>query len=371
MGNEEKIIVVHIDTDLGWRGGQQQAFYLHTELLNRNIKSHFICKKNSMFEKKFLEKNIFFRSYSFFGKLDIISALKVASYCKKINANIIHAHSSRALSTALLIKHIYPKAKLVASRRVDFKIGANVFSKGKYLSKKLDKIICISENIKKVMLACGISEEKLEVAVSGVDTDKYKNIIVELDFKQKNNLPENKIIIGTVAALADHKDYPTLMKAAKIILGKRKDVFFCSLGDGRLKEDLLKLSESLGIDENFKFYGHRDDVGKFLKIFDIFVLSSKMEGLGTSIIYAMALGLPIVASNAGGIPEIIKHEKNGLLFEKQNAEMLAEEIMRLLNDNDLRKRLSRQALIDSENFSFKKMTDENLRIYTKVLFGQA
>lgn len=370
MGNDKEIIVVHIDVDIGWRGGQQQAFYLHKELVEKGISSYFICAKNSELEKRLKLNNLSYQAYNFVGKLDFFAAKKIASFCKRHNATILHAHSSRALSLALMVKFFYSPAKLIASRRVDFKIGRNVFSRMKYASKKIDMIVCISENIRKIMIECGISEAKLVTVLSGVDTKKFENIVVEKSFKEENGIPENKIIVGTTAALADHKDYPTLLKAAKIVLEKRSDVFFCSLGDGRLKDELIRLSTELEISDNFKFFGYREDVGKFLKTFDIFVLSSKMEGLGTSIIDAMALGLPIVATEAGGIPELIKNERNGLLVPKQNPVALANAILFLLENESARKKLGKQAREDSENFSFKKMAEQNFEIYKRILSSE-
>ncbi|MDY0381980.1 MAG: glycosyltransferase family 4 protein, partial [Candidatus Cloacimonadaceae bacterium] len=108
-------------------------------------------------------------------------------------------------------------------------------------------------------------------------------------------------------------------------------------------------------------------VGGFLKAFDFFVLASKKDGLGTSVLDAMSVGLPIIGTKAGGIPEMIESGISGLLVEKRNPEALAEAMLMLAEDPDLRKRLGEGGLSRGKHFSKERMTQMNLELYKKLL----
>lgn len=355
-------VVLHLDTEKGFRGGQQQALYLHTQLLHRKIESYFAVPQNSYLQAKLEIVKKSCLPYSFSGELDFVAGYRLAKFAKKHKVNILHAHSGHALALALWIKLFLPGVIIVGSRRVDFCIHG-FFSKCKY--RAADKIICISQEIKKVMLTCGIKESKLKVVYSGVDLFRFKDSVPNYNY-----LPDrNAFVIGTVAALTGHKDYPTLLKAAEICLQQESQLFFVSLGDGPDKERITALAQEEPLKSRFLFLGHKAEVGQYLKTFRIFVMASKKEGLGTSVIDAMALGLPIVATNAGGIPELINDNVNGLLVEKQNPQKLAGAILLLAKNKNLATKLGEQSKSEAQKFSMQKMVDGNLALYRELLHG--
>ncbi len=353
-------VVLHIDTEKGFRGGQQQALYLHTELLRQGYRSYFAYPKDSLLEPKLDRANSC--AYQYRNELDFLSGYRLALFARKHQINILHAHSGHALSVALLTRLFYPHCKVIASRRVDFRIHGGL-SRVKY--NKADRIVCISQEIERVMLDCGIPQRKLTVIHSGVDLERFS--ASEAD---RSYLPENlrgKRIVGIVAALAGHKDYPNLIGAAEIILKNNPDVIFVSLGDGPEREKVNALAGKAPLRNRFIFLGHRNDVGGILKSFDIFVMSSRKEGLGTSIIDAMAQGLPIVATDAGGIPELIQDRDNGLLVPRQNSQELAKGIQTLLDDPRFATTLGEKARQDSAKHSMQNMARRNYKLYLEMV----
>lgn len=362
-----KIKTLHIDTERGWRGGQQQAIYLFESMVKSGFETMFVCRPNSKLTKYLKAKKLPFFELKMSTEFDIVSAYKIAKFCRKNNYNILHLHSGHAQSIGILAKFFYRKLKTISSRRVDFGIKQNFFSKFKYKTKLLDKIVCISGAIKNVLLNDGIDENKLTIIHSGINIKKFDSVIPLENFKQSLNIPKENIVIGTISALVGHKDYPNLLNAAKIVLEKKSNITFCAVGDGKNEKEIKELYKKLKLGENFIFTGYRNDVGQFLKMFDIFVMASKKEGLGTSILDAQAVGLPIVATKTGGIPEIVKNNVNGLLVEPQNFLSLANAIIELIEDKEKRLKLGKTALETVRNFDINITVEKNIGLYKKIL----
>ena len=359
--------ILHIDTEKYWRGGQQQVLYLHQGLTKRNINSLLVCSKSSELKNRCEKNNLPYFEITVFGEIDLFAAYRISRVCKRNNIDIIQAHSAHAVTIGLLIKVFLPKLKLIAVRRVDFSVNKNFVSKFKYTNNKIDKIICISEFIKSVLIKDGINESKLITIRSGVDINKFDGAEVPQDFRENLGVLKDEILIGTVAALAGHKDFPNLLKAFSIVVSKHKNVKLCIVGDGPMRDEITNIINELGITERVLLLGYREDVGKYLKSLDIFVLASKKEGLGTSVIDALAVGLPVVATKAGGIPEIIKNDYNGILVETGNPQMLADGILELVMNHTSRKQFSSTAVSSVAKFSIKNTIDQNVFEYEKLL----
>lgn len=363
----KQLNILHIDTEKYWRGGQQQVFYLHNSLIKKGIQSLLVCNESSELKTKCIEDNLPYFEQKMRNEIDIISAYKIAQLCKKEKINIIHAHSAHALSIGLLTKFFYSAAILIGVRRVDFPIKKNFFSQRKYNSSKIDKIVCISDFIKKVMVDDGIDEGKLFTIRSGTDIHKFDDIKPEPGFKGAIGIKSGQFIVGTVAAFAGHKDYPNLLKAFEIVKSHKGNINLCMIGDGPLFSEMKKLVKKMNIESDVIFTGFREDIGKFLKSFDIFVLASKKEGLGTSIIDALSVGLPIISTNTGGIPELISNNINGILVEPQNPDQLAEAILELYGDAEKRKFLSDGAIKSAGKFSINNTIQNNINLYQELL----
>jgi glycosyltransferase involved in cell wall biosynthesis len=200
-----------------------------------------------------------------------------------------------------------------------------------------------------------------------VDTQRLAQKTPRNDFRKSIGIPEDHLIVGIVAALTPEKGYPTLLAAAAEVLSKHDKVTFCALGDGSGKEELLRQVDELGLGDRFRFMGFRKDVGAFLHIFDIFVLASHMEGLGTSILDAQSVGLPVLASRVGGIPEIIEDGVSGLLAEAGNLNDFARQLSRLIDQPALRKQLGQGGLASVKKFSIEQTVEKTIALYHEIL----
>ncbi len=356
--------ILHIDTERSWRGGQRQATYLFEALHKKGFATKMICRPSSSLALFCQERGLPYCTIPMKNEFCLLSAWEIAKICKRENFSIAHLHSAHAIAVGFWLKLFCPKIKLIGVRRVDFHLKKNFFSRLKYA--RLDRLVCISQGIEKVVKADGY--QNTTVIHSGVDLERFKADTPK-DIHQEFGFPQGDIIVGTVAALVGHKDYPNLLQTAKIVCQKVKNVSFVAVGEGRLQAELEKMHHELGLGNRFVFAGFRESVGSYLKSFDIFVLASHLEGLGTSILDAQALGLPVVASASGGIPEAVFDEENGLLVPKKSPEKLAEALVKLIKDEQMRKQMGNRGKKTVQRFDIKKTIEKNIELYQELSGG--
>jgi glycosyltransferase involved in cell wall biosynthesis len=188
-------------------------------------------------------------------------------------------------------------------------------------------------------------------------------------------IPTDVQIIGMVARVAEAKDYETLARAAAEVVAKKKKVRFLIVGDNSGHEVyrrhyafVKKLLAENGVDPYFVFAGHQNDVTRFLQAMDIFVLSTHSEGLPLVILEAMAMGKPVVATNVGGIPEIVDHRKTGLLHDHGAHKEFATQLLSLLQDSELSATIGaagRQEVVTK--WSRERFASDIARVYLEML----
>ena len=307
------------------------------------------------------------------GEWDIFSSRKLVKIAREFGANIIHAHTARAHSIGLAAKKALGEdVILLVSRRVDFPIRTNFLSKRKYYNSLVNGYIAISQKIKDILIQDGIDASKIDVAYSGIDLSVWEHKKDPIALRSEFMLHHETLGIGNVAALVDHKDHMNLLRAARILNDNKQlpswRLFI--LGDGKNKSALqtyAKENDILFPNGPVVFCGHRDDVYDFYYLFDLFVISSKEEGLGTAILDAMAAALPVCATRAGGIPEIIRHNAGGLLSEVGDSFELAKNIETLLCSKDLRVKFGSYNKKEVQKFGRTQTAISNLDIYKKYL----
>jgi glycosyltransferase involved in cell wall biosynthesis len=140
-----------------------------------------------------------------------------------------------------------------------------------------------------------------------------------------------------------------------------------AVGDGKQLASIKALAGHKGLQDHLVFTGFRRDVGWFLKNSDLFVLASKKEGLGTSILDAEAAGLAVIGTDAGGIPEVIRHGENGLIVPRQNPEALSHAILSLLRDDEKRKEFGKKSLDLVRNFDIGLTVEKHIGLYEEIL----
>lgn len=194
----------------------------------------------------------------------------------------------------------------------------------------------------------------IEIPTNAVNTARFQVAPERTKFRRELGIPEGAKIVVNVGRLVGQKGQTILLKAARIILARRRDVYFLIVGSGKLEEKLKKEAQGLGLADKVKFLGARKDLPYLLINSDIFAFPSLWEGQGLVLFDAIFSKIPIVASRTGGIPEVVEHEVTGLLEEPGDHEALAGNIMRILDDEGLGRALASRAYE-----RFKDRTMEN------------
>ena len=368
---QKSFIVAHLNTEKTFRGGEQQTLYLIKGLLKKGLTTYLICNKGSLLKEKasnyLLPENIL--EVKMKGEFDIIAILKIRNFLKKKNIDLLHCHTSHAHTLGFLSAIGLP-VKVIVSRRVDFSIKKgtlNFLNKIKY-NFLCDKIVSISEKIKEILINDGINSKKIITIHSGVDLNKHK-ITERNNLFREFNIPENAIICLNVAALVPHKGHKYLLESFAQVVKKYNNVILFIVGDGKLKKELLELRDRLNLKNAVIFTGYRTDVANFYSIADIFIMTSVEEGLCTSILDALCYNKVVIATDAGGIPEIIKNGETGILVEKENiASITAGIIDAIENMEQYKKKFANVNKFVEKNFSVEKMVEGNLKLYRELLY---
>ena len=360
--------ILHINTERTWRGGEQQTLYLLRSLIERRISCHLVCQAESPMAQKALEAGVEDFPMAMHGEVDLPAILRIRKLIVRHGYDIIHSHTSHAHTLAFFASVGCRVIRLV-TRRVDFTIFRNRFLRlnGFKYRFMADEYIAISHKIKEVMVNDGIAAERISVAHSGIDLQRFAGISGDHLLSEFKLKPDATVVIN-VAHLAGHKGQKFLVHAIPHVLKKIPGVRFFIIGEGELMAELQALSESLGIKQSLTFTGFRKDVGAFYKIADLFVMSSVQEGLGTAVLDALAEEKAVVATDCGGIPEIICDGETGRLVEPANPEALARGIIDVLRHPELARQMAARgrALVQNQ-FSIEAMAKKNLAVYRMLL----
>lgn len=336
--------VLHISSEYTWRGGEQQIAYLIDELTKLGVDNFVACRKGSVFEKHCIDNLIEHISLPFKSSYELGSANQLKTFCKYMEIDIMHMHSSRGHTIGVLSSLLGNNSKLVLSRRVDFPVKGNWLSKWKYNYSKIRRIICVSEKIKKVMSPFISNKKRLVVAHSGIDPSRFKDTQNKGILHKEYGLDNDVKIVGNISALADHKDYPTFINtAAEFKKTATQKVKFFIIGEGSLREEIEGLIEEKGLKDDIIMTGFRNDIADIIKELDVFLITSKEEGLGTTVLDAFASKVPVVATAGGGIPEMIEHQNTGLLYDIGDYKNVALGVKIMLEDEKVVKRITNAA----------------------------
>jgi glycosyltransferase involved in cell wall biosynthesis len=230
------------------------------------------------------------------------------------------------------------------------------------------RVIAVSDVTRNVYLKFGIGSEKLVTMYNGIDLDVFSQNGTRAEKKKSilNLSPEN-IVVTTVAVLREPKGIQFMLQALPVILKEIPNLLYVIVGDGDYRSALEKVSKKLGIESHVIFLGRRTDVPELLAASDLFVFPTLQDALPTVLFEAMAAGLPIVASQVGGVPEIIHHQENGFLLPPADPSSLAAACIYTLSNSDYSDRISASALRTvKDKFDIQKQVQNLVNLYDQV-----
>ena len=298
------------------------------------------------------------------SEVDLAAAWRLARVIALHRPDVVHAHDPHAVAMASLalsfgVGNATPV--LVASRRVDFRLNRDSFSRWKY--RQVACCIAASRAIAAILRGDGIPSSRIRVVHDGIDVERVMQVPAA-DLHQEFWFPKGSPVLVNVAALVPHKGQKHLLDAMVRVRRQVPDAQLVIFGDGELRAALEQQVKDLELGKHVVLAGFRDDVLALTRSADLFVMSSVTEGLGSTLLDAMAMGLAVAGTTAGGIPEAVEHGVTGLLAPPGDAGALASAIVTLLKDPATRAAMGAagRARVQAE-FGVDRLVDGTLAAY--------
>ncbi len=348
--------VLHVNSELTWRGGERQV-----ELLARYSSDHvhsiIACNPASELHRrlsgKFKLVNLTIRN-----GFDLKAALKLKQLARQVD--LIHCHTPKAQSMAVMAKLLGCKKPVICTKRTSFPIGDNYFSQLKY--RRTDQVVCVSQ-----ASACKLQEQLPGVNLKVIHSAIEKSGPVE-SVELNELIPEtkNRIVIGYVAAITEEKNPEIFIETAKNVLSLNGQCCFLWIGDGALKGDVQARITELGLADRVFLPGFQKDIQSWISALDMLFFPSLSEGFPTTLLQAMQVSVPVIASDLPGIREMITDSENGLLCKAKDTKGFANKIQKLLSDADLRNTLTANALKSVEQYYAEEMAEQYVKLYRQM-----
>jgi len=354
--------VVHVASGREWRGGQNQVRLLTSTLARRgDIDQLVITGRGTELARRLESEAIPFRATGWSSSLDprvLIATIRESRRgSRPDHTTILHAHDAHALVLAGVAAR-FTGARLVVTRRVDFHLRRPGFWA------RADRVVAISDAVRAILLEDGIRPERITVVHSGIDAAEVR-AAPRLDIRLRLGLPGTARIAVNVAALVGHKDQSTLVAAAAALAERRPELHWIVAGEGPLRATLEKQIVDRNVTDRVHLLGSIPNAWGLIAESDVFVMSSREEGLGTSVLDALALGVPVAATRAGGIPEILSSGA-GVLVPTGDADALAGAVETLLTDRERREAVLAAGARTLTRFSADAMADGILAVYRSL-----
>ena len=354
FNSNRKIKVAHIITTIAGGAGENTLFTIkgldeekyQIDLITRKESGARFFKRIKSKGFNYVQVQPFTSRYHILHDLILLSKLIIL--LKKNRYDVIHTHmtkpgilgriAAKIAGVPIIIHGLHMNTLEVSDNKI---LNAIKIFLEKKISKFTDAHISVSEIVSQKYLEFGIGKKSKYFTVkSGMELNKFLNAREEDDIQKKKKelgISSEDFIIGNVGRLVGSKNHQYLFQAIRKVLEikNKLPVKVLIIGEGKEKEKLVKYAKELSLGKNVIFTGYKEDVEKFMAIMDLFVLTSLREGLPRVLVQASAVGMPSIAFNIDGIPEIIQDNYNGFLVNPGDIEQLVDRIIKYMDNKEL------------------------------------
>ncbi len=351
--------IVQVTDARSWRGGEEQLFLLTQGLIHRyGVEVFLVCPPGTPVFQRFQAAGLPAYPVGMRQEWDPLRALTLRRLLQDLAPDLVVAQSSGAHGLLVLAAHLtqdFPP--LVVHRRRPSSISLG--SRWKYRSGTVARYIAISKAVAQTLIQGGVEPERITVIPSGIPIPPHPPVA-----REKLGIPKSTPLIGTVAALTREKNLFFWLEVLKEVRKEVPEVMGLIVGEGYLQSALQRAVREKGLEGHVRLLPYRPGI---IGTFDLFLSTSRVEGLGTALIQALAYGVPVVAPQIGGIPEVIRHGETGILIGSWAPRAFAKALVDLLTEPHKRNSLAREALKDVERFSIRHTVDQTYTVYREVI----
>lgn len=358
--------ILHTESSVGWGGQENRTL---NELIGMRERGHemaVVSRPGARIIDRAQEAGFPTFAIDMRGAIDFPAMFRLRSVIKRFRADIVNTHSGRDTQlTGMAARSIIGgRPRIVRTRH----LALPITSKFSY-SVLPDHVVTVSKFVENYLVEAGVPRERITTVSTGVDFARYDRSTIEGDLRAELGLPADALLIGTVAILRKKKGHAETIEAAAQVIERFPTAHFIFAGDGPQTANLERRIAELGLGDRVHMLGLRRDVVNILKSLDVFVLPTHQEALGTAFIEAGAMGLPAVATNVDGVPEVVQDNRTGLLVPVRDSRAIAEAICRLLDDpvyrqgmganaaEFVRRKFSREAMAHGMEALYQRLID--------------
>ncbi len=356
--------VLHVEAGRYLYGGAQQVVWLNEGLARRGVENVLVCPAGADIATAVVG-SARVHAIKMTGDLDLGLVPRLMRILKAEKPDLVHIHSRRGADIYGGLAARIAGIPAILSRRVDNK-ESQVLSPFKYAL--YGRVIVISKAIGSVLVSCGVDASKIETVRSAVNADAYSTEVEKDWFETEFSLPDNAKTLGVIAQLIPRKGHKYLFNILPHLLEAHPQLQVLIFGQGPLATELRSRVSQPAFEGRVKMAGFRDDLHRVFPNLYAVVHPAEREGLGVALLQASASGVPVVAARAGGIPEIILDDVNGITFDVADEAGLYRALDTLLANQELRDTLGEGGShLARTEFSVDAMVEGNLAVYQSIL----
>ena len=374
-----RIKIIYFLNSISYGGVEKHVIDIINNIDQKKFRPFLVCPEDVLpgLTKKLHKTDVELHSIRIRSYFDFKEIAKFLSLIKKIKPEIVHAHLYFAgrfatpLSKMMGVPCIIETGHIVENWRKGYK---QIFLLLDIISCFfVDNVIAVSNAVKDYFIRYKkVPSKKISVIHNWCELDKFNVDQYDEQFqsqkKAAEKIPPDCMIISLIGRLDEQKGHKYLLAALPKVLKKYSNFIVLFIGDGNLKNELISLTKKMNITDKVRFLGFREDIPELISITDIIVLPSLYEGLPLTLIEASAMGKPIIASNVDGTPDIVQDGITGLLFEKEDSEQLAKNLLQLLNDSSYAANMGIKGKeFVKNNFDCHKQIDKLQQHYINLL----
>jgi glycosyltransferase involved in cell wall biosynthesis len=358
--------VMHTESSLGWGGQENRTL---NECLGLKARGHdvlVVAPPSARLLERAAQAGLRTAAIPMRSGFDLPAVWALLRLLRRERPDIVSSHSGRDTTLAgLATRLLRHRPRLVRTRHLILPITSRFNYDG-----LPDHVVTVSKAVREELIAAGIAPDHLTAVPTGIFFARFDWAGVEPVLRRELGLPADTVLVGTIAILRRGKGHHHLLEAAAKVLTQTSQVHFVLAGDGPQSENLKRQARELGIADHVSFLGLRRDVPAVLASLDIFVLPTRREALGTSFIEAQAMGVPVIGSRVGGVPETMIEGETGLLVPAEDPPALAEAILALVRDPARRRAMGQGgAAFVRERYSVDTMVDGMIAVYRQQMEG--
>lgn len=373
---DRKINILHL-RDSPWLDGPGRTILETGARINSSKYGYFIgafCKRHELehpFFRAVQERGLSVFRINESNGFDRSVLAQIRRLIERERIDIIHTHEVRSDIIGLIVGKLSGIPVVTTLHGwIENGLKGKLFTRfDKTILRFFDHVICVSEKMKKQVLKCGVRKDKVTVLYNALVIENYRRNGADRGFRRELNIGDNTLLIGNIGRLSPEKGQADFIRAASLVLKECKDVRFVLIGKGDDEPHLIELVKNLGIEKEIIFLGYRSDMFNIYNSLDLVVQSSRTEGMPNVILEALAMELPVIATDVGGTGEVVKHAFTGILTKPGIHEELVCGILQFVKKRDAFKQMARNGKkIIETDFDINERTRKLSQIYDSIAF---